>query len=209
MKNRTIILMLVVVASIAGCAGISSSVGNSASEVQSQIDTRSNGTKPFQPPWPSTEYKNYDRAQKLYASPTTIIWCTAFAPASTSPVITIPVAGKLTSSSVSFFPSTRVKLHQWSSGGKEEYTPERRSLDGMYHGSPPPYRYGFTPGGQYVDFFNLPTLCTTKPMSFQRKSIEVGVDNSLAGADGQAEAALKAGDPAAAQDILNKAVAGS
>jgi hypothetical protein len=75
----------------------------------------------------------------------------------------------------------------------------------MYHGSPPPYRYGFTPGGQYMDFFNMPTLCTTALTSFQRQTTKVAitVDAQAKAADQAAEAALARGDRAGAQRALD------
>lgn len=205
MRRRTTVALCAAAAFAGACGGIAHSVGDTANDALTQIDGNSNKTRPFVAPWPSVEFKNYTAAQKLYASPDTIIWCTAFPQSSTAPIVTVPIQGKLTSSSVSFFPSSRVK---YDNDGGGQYTPERRSVDGMYHGTPPPYRYGFTPGGQYVDFFNVQTICTTKPMSFQRKSISVSVDAQLAGADSQAEQALRRGDHAAADQILKAAAGG-
>jgi hypothetical protein len=193
------------VLAVAGCGGSLAVAGaDSAGDILSQIDGRSNSTRPFVPAWPSPEFKNYTAAQRLYANPNTIVWCTTTWGNASSPLVTIPIAGKLTSSSVSFFPSTRA----WRGDHNidhPEYTPERRSVDGMYHGSPPPYRYGFTPGGQYVDFFNMPTLCTTALTRFQRQTTKVAVtvDEQAKAADQAAEAALARGDRAGAQRALN------
>jgi hypothetical protein len=49
-------------------------------------------------------------------------------------------------------------------------------VDGLFHPNPPGYRYGFTPGGQYVDFFNMATFCTTALTEFQRQETRVAVD---------------------------------
>lgn len=143
------------------------------------------------------EFSNFNKAQELYDTPSTIIWCSVIPQSNSVPTITVPIAGKLTSSSVSYFrPVERV---DWDS---ENFVVEAKSSDGMYHGNPPPYRYGFTPGGQYVDFYNLPTFCTTKPLNYQRQSVQVDIDTSLDAASKRAEQALKNGDNAQAQRIL-------
>lgn len=118
-----------------------------------------------------TEYDNYMRAQEdIYDDPSTIIWCTVFPASATSPIFTVPIQGKLTSSSVSYFPN---RSQRFSSGGSFTWSEENQSVDGMYHGSPPPYRYGFTPSGQYVDFTDLPTFCTTQLTEFQRETVVI------------------------------------
>lgn len=194
-------------ATLAACliliVGCGYAVGNGSGDVLSKIDSEANNYKPFVQPFPdNAELRNYEGAQKLYASPTTIIYCTTTWGNASAPLVTIPIAGKLTSSSVSYFPSSRAwKPHDQGAG---EYTPERRSVDGLYHGNPPPYRYGFTPGGQYVDFFNMPTLCTTALTKFQRQStkVTIDVDAQAQAADQQAQDALAHGDKAGAQRIL-------
>jgi hypothetical protein len=81
---------------------------------------------------------------------------------------------------------------------------DAKSSDGMYHGHPPAYRYGFTPGGQYVDFTDLETFCTTALTKFQREKTIVSVSNDTAAqnATSKAEAALKNGDKSGAQKAL-------
>lgn len=146
------------------------------------------------------EYHNYMKAQEdVYDNPSTIIWCTASFPSDASPIFTVPIAGKLTSSSVSYYPGQSLK---WDNG--DSYMAENQSVDGMYHGSPPAYRYGFTPGGQYVDFSNLSVFCTTALTSFQRETLTLAVtDKPAANVTDQAEAKLKAGDAAGAQALLD------
>ncbi|QDF15436.1 hypothetical protein SEA_MOLLYMUR_76 [Gordonia phage Mollymur] len=150
------------------------------------------------------EFNNYNKAQELYDSPNTIIWCSASFPNDNAPLFTVPIRGKLTSSSVSLFPSEVA-----GAGGQSgwTYTPEQKSVDGMYHGNPPAYRYGFTPGGEYVDFFGLETFCTTQPTKFQREKTEISlsVDPGLADAQKRAQEALAKGDVAGAQKILEGA----
>jgi hypothetical protein len=204
MKRRNALAACVAVAVIAGCGA---SVAN---DQLTKVDEQANKHQTFIPR-NNVERNNYEKAQKLYDSPSTIIWCSTTWGNASAPIVTVPIAGKLTSSSVSFFPSTRAKI---GGGGDsyetDEYTPERRSVDGMYHGTPPPYRYGFTPGGQYVDLFNMPTFCTTALTKFQRQKTQVAVEYDEAGlaADAQAEDALKRGDKAGAERILKDAVGG-
>lgn len=154
------------------------------------------------------EFDNYNSAQKVYDSPSTIIWCSTTWGNASAPIVTVPVAGKLTSSTVSYFPATRQFVS--SDDSPEFHTPELRSVDGMYHGTPPPYRYGFTPGGQYVDFFNMPTFCTTALTKFQRQQTKIALtpDQVAKAADIKAQDALKRGDKAGAQRILEQAVGG-
>lgn len=151
-----------------------------------------------------TEYNNYIKAQELYDDPSSILWCSGSFPTATSPIFTFPIAGKLTSSSVSYYPGQ--SPHQFSGGAGDwggVYMAENQSVDGMYHGSPSPYRYGFTPGGQYVDFTNLSVLCTTSLTQFQRENLNIAVDAPADAATDKAEQALKDGDPEGAQEILD------
>lgn len=169
------------------------------------VDDRMNDYDTFIPK-NKVEIHNYERAQKLFDDPSTIIWCTTTWGNASAPLVTMPVAGKLTSSTVSVFATSRA--YKPGDDGNGEYAQERRSIDGMYHGTPPPYRYGFTPGGQYVEFFNMPTLCTTALTKLQRQKTEVAltVDDAAAAADSAAEAALRRGDKAGAQRILEQAL---
>lgn len=150
------------------------------------------------------EYQNYINAQeKVYDDPANIIWCTGtIGNAADSPIFTVPVAGKLTSSSVSYYPGQSV--HEWgnsSYGGT--YSEENQSVDGMYHGTPAPYRYGFTPGGQYVEFSGIGTFCTTALTKFQKDTLQVSqvVDDVTK----KAEEQLKNGDKAGAQRTVDSA----
>lgn len=117
------------------------------------------------------EYSNYIAAQELYDDPSSVIWCTMFPASPAAPIVTVPIRGKLTSSSVSYYPN--MSAEQWSWGSDGGYMKENQSVDGMFHGSPPPYRYGFTPSGQYVDFFEIPTFCTTALTEFGRETLSV------------------------------------
>lgn len=147
------------------------------------------------------EYENYIRAQEdVYDDPNTILWCTAFPSSSTAPIITVPIAGKLTSSSVSYYPSQSAKAY---SGGSYGLLQENQSVDGMYHGTPGPYRYGFTPGGQYFDFTNVETICTTQLTEFQKTTLQVSTVAPEDTLTQQAEDKLAAGDDQGAQELLD------
>ncbi|WP_159795758.1 hypothetical protein [Puerhibacterium puerhi] len=175
--------------------------GTASDKAYDEIAKEASGRQPYKPQ-NDVEYNNYNKAQELYDDPSSIIWCTTTWGNASAPLVTVPVAGKLTSSSVSYFPNYSPK---WSNNNGGLLV-ENRSVDGMYHGNPPGYRYGFTPGGQYVDFFNMPTVCTTALTEFQRQSTEVSISNDDVAAQLQqrAEDALKAGNADEAQKILEE-----
>jgi hypothetical protein len=137
------------------------------------------------------EFNNFNEAQKIYDTPSTIQWCTTAWANPSAPLVTVPVAGKLTSSSVSYLPQDHIV--ESDNGGITAV--ESFSNDGMYHGHPPAYRYGFTPGHQYVDFFGMEVFCTTAMTEFQRKQTKIALTINPAAEEAtkQAEAALKAG----------------
>jgi hypothetical protein len=155
----------------------------------------------------TVELDNYNEAQRLYDSPSTIIWCSTTWGNASAPIVTVPIKGKLTSSSTTFFRPEEV-VNKGSDGSGVVVS--SRSVDGLFHPSPPRYRYGFTPGGQYVDFFNMATFCTTALTKFQRQETRVAVDYDEVArlADKRAERALSRGDGAAAERILSDAVGG-
>src|SRR3989344_3363645 len=74
------------------------------------------------------ERKNYNWRQEIADDPTTILWCTSAFPVPSSPFITVPIMGKLTS------------------GAKRPYSTDP-GPGGMY-GSSGEYRYGFGPAVQ-------------------------------------------------------------
>lgn len=206
MKLRKLVAVLLATGALAGVvAGCSS--GGAPSNQKAALDQVKNDAASRVPYLPKNgvEWDNYNQSQKLYDDPSTIQWCTAFPQSSTDPVVTVPIAGKLTSSTTTAFNPAQVINNDQSGSGVAIPNP---SVDGLYHPSPPPYRYGFTPGGQYVDFTDMPTICTTQPLEFQRQSISVKVDSSLDNATHRAQKALQSGDKAQAQQIL-KAAAGN
>lgn len=146
------------------------------------------------------ELDNYNHRQALADDPTTLLWCTSSFPQPNSPMFTVPVVGKLTSGGKRPYPTTQTIYTYQSSG---TYFPELPGPDGMY-GVSGEYRYGFTPAGFYVDFYNIATFCTTELTVFQREStiVMLAQDDAVGKAQTAAQAALKAGDPAKATQIL-------
>jgi hypothetical protein len=170
------------------------------------VDKRAEGYEAYLPK-NTVELDNYNEAQRLYDSPSTIIWCSTTWGNASAPIVTVPIKGKLTSSSTTFFRPEEVVNDDSNRSG---VVVSGRSVDGLFHPSPPGYRYGFTPGGQYVDFFNMATFCTTALTEFQRQETRVAVDYDDVArlADRRAEQALSRGDGAAAERILSDAVGG-
>jgi hypothetical protein len=201
MKRISAVVLLVagMAAFAAGCGG-SSSAHDAA---KTAAEKSGEAFVPYVPSPGNTEQRNYNDAQKLYNDPATIIWCSAFPTSSTAPIITVPISGKLTSSTTTAFQPERVDEHEGDDNEDEVVT--ARSVDGLYHPNPPAYRYGFTPGGQLVDFFNMPTICTTQPLEFQRQSVTVKVATDLDTASRKAEKALEGGNHSQAQAILEGA----
>jgi hypothetical protein len=203
---RKLVLLFVVLAlaclAVTGCGSSSDNTPNHAA--QNKANDNHNAFQPYIPGTPNTEQTNYNKAQELYNDPSTIIWCTAFPSSPAAPFVTVPIAGKLTSSTTSAFSG----IHNIDRGNYSWQQEPFPSVDGLYHPNPPPYRYGFTPGGQYVDFFNLQTLCTTQPLKFQRQNLAITPDAALTHADAQAQDALKNGNKAEAQRILEAAAGG-
>lgn len=192
-------LLLVAALGLAAC-------DDNPSEQQKQYEKVNDNASKRQAyqPHNDVEFNNYNEAQKLYDNPNTIQWCTATWSNGSAPLFTVPIKGKLTSSSTSYF-ATGVGGAGGGSGWT--YETEKRSVDGMFHGNPPAYRYGFTPGGVYIDFSGMEVMCTTQPMKFQRQDTKITYepDPQLAEAQKQAEEALKAGKPDEAARILQGA----
>ena len=137
------------------------------------------------------EGRNYNARQAIADNPSTLIWCTAFPTSPNGKAFTVPIVGKLTSGNKRPYSTERVIVDSDTTG--REYSPEIAGPDGMF-GSSGEYRYGFDPAGNYHDFYNLETYCTTVPNIVQKEqtTIVVNVAGDLDAADKKAEAALKA-----------------
>lgn len=193
-----VLLLALLLAGLAGCGGSSSP----QSKAKAAANDSGEAFVPYVPPPGNTEQRNYNDAQKIYNDPATILWCSAFPESAAAPIVTVPISGKLTSSTTTAFRPEEIDT---KSGDNTDVVVTARSVDGLYHPSPPAYRFGFTPGGQLVDFFNMPTICTTQPLEFQRQSVTVEVASDLDAAARRAERALRAGDSDRAQAILRGA----
>ena len=181
----------------AGIAVLAASTsGCTASEsARQEVNHKANERAPYLPV-NDVEFENYNKAQELFDDPNSIIWCTSTLPNDSSPIFTVPIRGKLTSSSTSYFRGT-------DSSGFEE-----RSVDGMYHGNPPAYRFGFTPTGDYISFEGMSAYCSSKMDSFQRQETYISVDpgsDAVTDAQKKAEEALKAGNADEAMRLLSEA----
>lgn len=186
---------------------VSACGGEEESKEKATSHEVSNERESFPPPYVPhnhVEYNNFNEAQKLYDTPSTILWCTSTWGNPSAPMFTVPIAGKLTSSSVSYLPQDKVEEHNGN-----RIVRENDSNDGMYHGHPPAYRYGFTPGKQYSDFSGMEVYCTTALTEFQRQNTEVSIaiDQSAVKATERAEAVLKAGTDPTTKKISPKASA--
>lgn len=135
------------------------------------------------------EFNNYNDRQRIADDPTTLLWCTAYSSNPNVKPVTVPIVGKLTSSEKRPYATSQVKT-----GDNYEYSPEIPGPDKMF-GSSAPYRYGFTPGHVYIDFTDMPTICTTQPTVYQATQTQIllKVDPGLNAASQQARQALGAG----------------
>jgi hypothetical protein len=191
-----LLVVAVLIATASGCAPESQSIVQARKEVESRQARRSIYVEKN-----DTEFNNYNRRQVVADDPTTILWCTSAFPIPSSPLFTVPVVGKLTSGGKRPYPTQKIE--------SVPYYPELPGPDGMY-GQSGEYRYGFTPAGVYIDFYNISTFCTTEPTVWQRESttIVLAIDPTLAAAQKQARELLKQGKTAEAQAILEQAIKG-
>jgi len=196
-KMISVVLVLTCLSlAIASCINEPVSVMEARAEVQERIEGRN-----YYVPQNDLEFRNYNRRQILADDPTALLWCTSAFPIPSSPIFTVPIVGKLTSGNKRPYPVDR----------NPDYTTDRfleaPGPDGMY-GTSGEYRYGYTPGGIYADWYNMPTFCTTEPTIWQREStvIVLQTDPILAEAHRLAREALAAGNEGEATRILEEAV---
>lgn len=205
MKNRTlrtwalIGFIIGLVVTLSACTSNGTKSNNSAQKQAVAVANKRQNYVPVN----DVEGKNYNKREQLADNPSTIIWCTAFPTNPNAPLFTVPIVGKLTSSSKRPYATSQAER----GSDNTTYTPELPGPDGMY-GASVEYRYGFRPDGTYVDFTGLETFCSNQPTVFQRQKtiIDLSNDPSLTAANKAASDALKAGDPAKAQQILTGSV---
>lgn len=172
-------------------------------DVQKQVAANRKEQRVEVPGPDNAELRNYNKATKTYNDENTILWCTTTWGNPSAPLVTIPVRGKLTSSTTSFLSPDAF----YDRGNYSWQTGSNFSIDGLYHPNPPKYRYGFTPGDQLVDFSeSMPTLCTTAMSKFQRQKTAISTEGDP-GADQltkRAEQQLRSGDEKGAQATLRQ-----
>lgn len=199
-KAVPFLLIALVMLGLVGCGERSAAVTN---ESQRDAIHKAAQRSVYQPK-NDLEFKNYNKRQQLADDPTTILWCTAFPNNPSAPMLTYPVAGKLSSGNKRPYATTQAIAGAQST---RQYNPELPGADGMY-GTSGDYRYGFTPAGVYVDFYEVPTVCSTEPSVVQRQSTKLVLqsDPELLEAQNRAKAALAENKPDQAQKILEEAI---
>ncbi|HEY4460868.1 MAG TPA: hypothetical protein VGN81_41590 [Pseudonocardiaceae bacterium] len=200
-RRRQVRLLIAVL--VAGVAVVSCT-GEGPAETQAQQKSEQLQQQVYQQ-HNNVEFQNYNQRQKISDDPATILWCTAYPTNPNAKPLTFPIKGKLTSSNKRPYPTSVAE----NGGDGSTYTPEVPGPDSMY-GASAEYRYGFTPAGDYVDFTGMETICTTQPTVYQKQQTDIVLqtDSGLVSASAQAKAALQAGDPAKANQILEQAIGG-
>lgn len=134
------------------------------------------------------EFKNYNKRQQIADDPTTIMWCTSAFPIPSSPLFTVPIVGKVTSS------------------GKRAFDTDP-GPDGMW-GSSSEYDYGFTPTDNLAEWHKMSQFCTNQPTVWQREHtvVTIQIDPALMAAHTAAREALKNNKPKEAMEILSNAI---
>lgn len=138
------------------------------------------------------EGKNYNGRLVLADNPATLIWCTIYPTSPNAKAFTVPIVGKLTSGNKRPYSTSRLRIDTDTPG--QEYSPEVAGPDGMY-GTSGEYRYGFDPAGNYHDFYNLETYCTSVPTVIQKETTQIAISNpnqNLAVLDRRVQDALAA-----------------
>jgi hypothetical protein len=187
MQKRFKVMALAVIAvslgvTLAGCTS-DDTKGNPGTNI---ADNRQNYT-----PKNDVEGHNYNARQAIADNPATLIWCTVFPTSPNAKAFTIPIVGKLTSGNKRPYPTEQAVID--SDTGGYTYNPEVPGPDGMF-GTSGEYRYGFDPAGNYHDFYNLETYCTTVPNVLQKEQtiVVIKAAGDLGAIDKQVEAALAA-----------------
>lgn len=149
----------------------------------------------------NVEFRNYNLRQKMADDPSTILWCTFAWPGQIGQqLVTVPIAGKLTSSNKRPYAATYTADN--GAPGTEVPGP-----DHMF-GSSAEYRYGFDPTlTQYSDFTDLPSYCTNVPTVWQQNQTTIisQTSTTLNSISKAAQQAIKDGDPTKAAAILKTA----
>lgn len=204
-----IITILIGLLALAGCGAGGASQEPSA---QDKAQQKNNALqRDIYQPQHDIEFRNYNLRLKVADDPSTILWCTFFPPgiqgvgngSTAGQAFTVPVAGKLTSSSKRPYADTR-----WTDRGSYTFTEAPVAGPDHMFGASSEYRYGFDPTlTTYYDFTGLASFCTTEPTVWQAKQTQIVVDTdrTLTAVTRAAEAAIKANDPQKALELLKTA----
>lgn len=167
----------------AGCSGGDKPKAqpNAQEQAEKRVKERENYV-----PQNDVEGRNYNARQRIADNPATILWCTEYPSNPNAKPFTVPIVGKLTSGNKRPYPTAVVEYGDYGS-----YVPEKPGPDGFY-GTSGEYRFGFDPAGNYHDFYNLETHCTTVPDIIQKNTTEIAitVKGNLVDQDKRAEAAM-------------------
>lgn len=179
------ITALVVGASLSACSGQQDNTPPAQKAAEQTANQRNNYI-----PKNDVEGHNYNARQALADNPSQIIWCSVYPTNPNVKAFTIPIVGKLTSGNKRPYSTSQVQNYYQSSN---TYSPELPGSDGFY-GTSGEYRYGFDPSGNYHDFYNLETYCTSVPDVIQRQTTQIAITSTgdIGLLSTQAEAAIKA-----------------
>jgi len=196
-RQRTTALVIVAIAFVAASTiGVTSCGGTPNQQAQREA-SRAAANFHFYVQHNMTEQKNYNLRLQLEDDPATILWCTFSWPGSggAQQLVTVPIAGKLTSSSKRPTPTA-------DSNGNEN-----ADGTGMY-GPSVQYRYGFDPTRTIIyEFTDLPSFCTNEPLVWQKNQTNIvsETDATLNSLTRAAEQALRSGDAQKALALLKRA----
>ncbi|MGZ6005169.1 MAG: hypothetical protein ACXWLH_03375 [Candidatus Saccharimonadales bacterium] len=178
-------LVPVLVLALTACFGSGGGDSGSAQDHARQVARDRQNYQPVN----DVEGHNYNARQELADQPSTIIWCTAYPSNPNAKPFTVPIVGKLTSGNKRPYATSVAE----KGSDDHRYTPEVPGPDGFY-GTSGEYRYGFDPAGNYQDFYNLETYCTSVPNVIQKNTTDIAITykGDLNQADKQAQDALVA-----------------
>lgn len=194
-RTRLTVITLAIVANVAaailvGCGSGDNSSSGAQNAGKSGQDIADNREAPKLSN--DVEGKNYYGRLRFADNPTSILWCTEYPTSPNAKAFTVPIVGKLTSGGKRPISTSRAMIDTDTTG--KEYSPEKPGPDGMY-GSSGDFRYGFDPAGNYHEFWNLESYCTSVPNVIQKETTRIMVGDpgaaNLASADAAAQAALR------------------
>jgi hypothetical protein len=181
-----VLIGLVLSGSVAACDSPSPKPPSAQDAAKDAVASRKNYI-----PKNDVEGHNYNARQELADQPSSLIWCTVYPTNPNAKAFTVPIVGKLTSGNKRPYP-TEVSVIDTDTP-HQEFNPELPGNDGFY-GTSGEYRYGFDPAGNYHDFYNVETYCTSVPSIIQKQTTQIAItaEGDLTLLDAKAQEALKA-----------------